>query len=61
MSRFRRVLRLGPRQDVDLGSDLDEEFTFHLEMRIAELVRAGLSPEAARAEALRAFGDVVYA
>lgn len=57
-SRFRRVLRLGPRQEVDLCSELDDEFAFHLEMRTSELIRSGLRPEQARAAALRAFGDV---
>jgi predicted permease len=37
--------------------DVDDEVTFHLEMRTAELVARGLHPDAARAEALRRFGD----
>ncbi|HEV2179839.1 MAG TPA: ABC transporter permease [Gemmatimonadaceae bacterium] len=37
--------------------DVDEEIEFHLAMRIAKLVAAGMDPVAARAEALRQFGD----
>jgi len=39
-------------------SDVDEELSVHLEMRIDELVATGMSPDAARREALRQFGDV---
>jgi putative ABC transport system permease protein len=38
--------------------ELDEELRFHLEMDVAARVRAGRSPEVARAEAFRAFGGV---
>lgn len=38
--------------------ELRDEFRFHLDMRAAELERAGLAPDQARAEALRQFGDV---
>jgi putative ABC transport system permease protein len=37
--------------------ELEEEIGFHLEMRARELVEEGWSPEEARAEALRRFGD----
>jgi predicted permease len=37
--------------------DVDEEIEFHLAMRITKLIAAGLDPAAARAEALRQFGD----
>ena len=52
----RRVFRLSlrrPRVEVDV----DDEVAFHLEMRTAELIARGLTPEAARTEALRMFGD----
>jgi predicted permease len=39
---------------------VDEEFRLHLEMRTEELTSSGLSPEAARREALRQFGDLEY-
>ena len=37
--------------------DVDDEIDFHLAMRIAKLAAAGLDPAAARAGALRQFGD----
>ena len=40
-----------------IGSELDEEIEFHLEMRRRELVEKGFSPPEARSEALRLFGD----
>ena len=52
-----RIFRLqaGPRR---AERDVDEELAFHLAMRTSKLVAAGLDPAAARAEALRQFGDV---
>jgi len=38
--------------------DLDEEIDFHIAMRAKRLVDSGLDPVAARAQALRRFGDV---
>jgi predicted permease len=40
--------------------DIDSELHFHLEMRAQELVAKGMSPERARAEAERQFGDVEF-
>ena len=40
------------------GADVDDEFAFHLDMRIRELIAEGWNPEAARAEAQRLFGDM---
>ena len=37
--------------------DIQQEFQFHLEMRIDEYVNSGMSPEAARQEAMRRFGN----
>ncbi len=53
----RRPLRLlrGPK---DVPRDVDEEIRFHLDEKVAALVAHGMSPDAARAEALRQFGDV---
>jgi predicted permease len=52
---WRRYLRFwGP----DPAADVDEEFAFHLEMRIDELRAQGLSPKDARDEALRGFGNI---
>ncbi len=41
--------------------ELDEELAFHLEMRTRELIAQGFSPEAARAEAERRFGNLAAA
>jgi predicted permease len=38
--------------------EVDEELAFHVEMRVRELVARGMSPDAARADALRRFGDL---
>jgi predicted permease len=62
MSRIpglRRHFRLPWRTERTLREEVDEELRFHLDMRAAELAqRRGLDPEAARAEALRQFGDL---
>jgi len=41
-------------------SEVDEELALHLEMRVEELIGRGFSPDAARREALRQFGDVEF-
>ncbi|HEX6536424.1 MAG TPA: ABC transporter permease [Gemmatimonadaceae bacterium] len=41
-----------------VARDVDEEIAFHLAMRVEKLIAAGWSPAAARAEALRQFGDL---
>ena len=55
--RFRRLFRLPQRRE-RIVREVDDELHFHLDMRIDELRRNGLSADAARAEALRQFGDV---
>jgi putative ABC transport system permease protein len=53
--RWRRYLRfLGP----DPEADLDDELHFHLEMRTQALIKRGMDPALARAEARRRFGDM---
>ena len=54
---YRRLidLALGGRRRVD--DEMDQEIESHLEMRIADLVRDGMDPGAARDEAMRRFGD----
>jgi hypothetical protein len=52
----RRAFRLALRRP-RIERDVDDEVSFHLEMRVAELVTRGWSAETARAEALRRFGD----
>ena len=52
---WRRYLRFW---GSDPGADVDDEFAFHVETRVDELVAQGLSPKDARSEALRGFGDI---
>jgi predicted permease len=42
----------------DPRADIDEEIRLHLQARIDHLVAQGMSPDAARAEAARRFGDL---
>lgn len=42
----------------DVPGDIDAELRFHFEARIEDLIARGLSPDAARAEAVEEFGDV---
>ncbi|HUG40438.1 MAG TPA: ADOP family duplicated permease [Longimicrobiales bacterium] len=58
MTRYRRLFRLFLGTDPEIEREVEEEIRSHLEMRTAELERRGLSPQAARAEAERRFGDV---
>lgn len=53
---IRRAFRLAGRRP-RVADDVDAEVEFHLAMRTRELVERGLSPDAARAEARRRFGD----
>lgn len=54
---MRRVFRLiaGARA---VEREVDDELAFHLHMRAQKLMQEGLSPEAAKREALRQFGDL---
>jgi putative ABC transport system permease protein len=54
---YRRLfdLRLGGRGSAD--AEMDLEIESHLAMRTADLVRAGMTPDAARTEAMHRFGD----
>ncbi len=55
----RRVFAFPRRPARVLDAEVDEELAFHLDLRAAELAaRGGLDAAAARAEALRQFGDV---
>ena len=55
---IRRVFRLATRRG-PIDADVDHEIAFHLEMHAADLVaRHGFTPDAAREEALRRFGDI---
>jgi len=57
----RRFLRRVSRSDGQVGRDVDEEVTFHLEMKERELIAAGVAPGEARQAARRAFGDIALA
>jgi len=54
----RRLFRFPSRKREDVRDDVREEFAFHIDMRIGDLVKAGMSKQDARAQALREFGDV---
>jgi hypothetical protein len=55
MPWFRRLQRtFSTRTD----ADIEDELRFHVEARIAEYVRAGMSEDAARQEATRRFGNI---
>jgi putative ABC transport system permease protein len=41
-----------------LSREVDDELEFHLEMRVRDLIREGLDPQTARAEAERRLGDM---
>ena len=52
----RRLFRLAIRDRGASHAEVDEELRFHLEARTEQLVRQGLTPRAARAEAVRRLG-----
>jgi predicted permease len=53
-----RIFRLPWRSARQIRADVDEELAFHLQERIDALVTLGRSPEDARAQAEREFGDI---
>lgn len=55
MGTVRRVLNLFRRQRVD--SEIEEELRSHIEMRAADNIAAGMSPEEARRQAVLRFGS----
>jgi putative ABC transport system permease protein len=57
LGRFRRELRWRF-WSVPVEREVDSELAFHLEMRVRELLEQGMTPDDARAAALRRFGDV---
>jgi len=52
---WRRYLRFWGN---DLAADVDDELRFHIESRVQEYLDMGLTPDDARAEAMRRFGNV---
>ena len=55
--RFRRLIGMPTRSEVAIDRDLDDEVSFHLEMRVKDLVRLGQSEAEARQQAASEFGD----
>jgi putative ABC transport system permease protein len=55
---IRRLFRHVSRTRGDVRSDIADEFSFHLDMRTDELIRAGLTRESARRQAEREFGPI---
>jgi len=53
---LRRLLGLA----TPLEREMDEEVGFHLDMQIAENIRRGMTPQAAREAALREFGGIAH-
>ena len=54
----KRPIRSLFRDSRRIRREVDEEIAFHIEMRIAELIREGEDPQEARRRALRRFGDL---
>lgn len=55
--KFRRLFRLD-RGVRDVDNAVDDEFAFHFDMTMRELIANGMAKEAAEREAMRRFGDV---
>lgn len=56
----KRLFRLAPRGPAELRDQIGDEVRAHLEARAEQLVRRGLAPSDARAEALRRFGALSF-
>ncbi len=56
--RLGRLFRRPWRGEADLAAELDEELSFHLEMRTEELVAEGVAPREARERAERELGGL---
>lgn len=55
--RFRRLIDLPTRSSSGIDRDVDDEVAFHLQMRVSELVRSGVTEREARRQAVLEFGD----
>ena len=55
---MRRFFQLPWRTRQQIRADVDDELSFHLDMRIDALVASGMSRDDARAQAIREFGDI---
>jgi predicted permease len=58
MSSLRRLFRFSVRSRREIAADVNDEISFHFEMRVRELMDLGWSRDAAWREARRRFGDV---
>src|SRR5712692_3604082 len=56
MNRLTNLLR-----SRELGRGLDEELRFHIESRVEDNIKAGMTPEQARRDAKRRFGNQTLA
>ncbi len=54
----KRLFRLPNRTRDEIRREVSDEFAFHLDMRTDDLVREGMTPSDARAQALKEFGTV---
>lgn len=57
--RFRRLVGMPTRSATAIDRDVDDEVSFHLEMRVQDLMRSGYSEREARLQASAEFGDPV--
>ncbi len=57
MAPMKRFFRLGVGKD-HVERAVNEELEFHIETRVQRLIAQGMTPEAARAEAMKQFGDI---
>src|SRR6185312_402044 len=55
-----RFLQWPWRSRATIAREVDDELTFHREMRVAELVAAGADLATARTQATREFGDIEF-
>jgi predicted permease len=53
----KRLFRFVARSRSDIHGDVNDEFAFHIDMRVEDLVKCGRSHSDARAQALREFGS----
>ena len=60
ISNIRRAFRLPWLSSSRVRREIDDELAFHLDMKVQELIDAGVPPDEARARARTDFGDLEY-
>jgi predicted permease len=55
---IRRLFRLAPTEPAQIEAEVDDQIDLHLDLRTEQLIAHGMSPETARAEAIRRFGAI---